>query len=352
MATDTGSATAVSKPSRRSPGGPQRRAAVTRPAAALGAALAAALLSGAGAGAAVPAGAAPAVGYRQIDLGTLGGQSSFATGINNRGTVVGRAQTPDGVYHGFAWRHGKMTDLGQFNPMRINDRGQIVGTRDDVDGTFLWSRGRLVPLGNSISYPIGINERGQILGQQTGANGLSRPVIWSKGKVRVLPLDTASGINNRGQVSGGRLVDAGGFHASLWYRGKVTDLGAAAFNRSNTYAINSRGWVIGWRFSAQQDERATLWRHGVSTDLGTLGGDSSTAVEINDRGVILLTSHLPDGTEHPALWRRGALTDLSAAGVEGDLAGYNNRGEIAGSIRPVFGTAHAVVYRPKIRTSR
>lgn len=298
---------------------------------------------------ATPASAAPAVNYRQIDLGTLGGQSSFATAINNRGTVVGRAQTPDGAYHGFAWRHGKIIDLGQFNPMRINDRDQIVGTRDDLDGTFLWSRGRLVPLGNSISYPIGINDRGQILGQQSGENGFSQPVIWSKGKVRALPLDTASGINNRGQVSGGRLVGAGGFHAALWYRGKVTDLGAAAFDRSNTYAINSRGWVIGWMFSAQQDERATLWRRGVSTDLGTLGGNVTTAIDINDRGVILVMSQVPDGNSHPARWQRGVLTDLSSAGIEGDLAGYNNRGEIAGSIRPVFGTAHAVLYRPSRR---
>lgn len=37
------------------------------------------------------------------DLRTLGGTNSEASGVNERGTVVGRAQAADGTYHAFAW---------------------------------------------------------------------------------------------------------------------------------------------------------------------------------------------------------------------------------------------------------
>jgi probable HAF family extracellular repeat protein len=308
--------------------------------------LATSVFAGAGPAAANRASQA-AAGYRLIDLGTLGGESSFATAMNDRGAVVGRAQTADGAYHGFVWRDGAMADLGLFSPMDINNRGQIVGTRDDADGAYLWSRGTLLPLG-SLRFATAINDRGQVVGLRAVDGGLDVPALWSKGIVRTLPLDTVSDINNRSQISGGRAFGTAGFHASVWRRGSVTDLGAAAFDRSNTYRINDNGWVIGWTFSAQQFERGALWRHGIRTDLGTLGGESTHAVAINDRGVILAASQLSDGFVHPALWRRGVLTDLTTAGVQADadLADYNNRGEIAGSIRPVFGVAHAVVYRP------
>lgn len=37
------------------------------------------------------------------DLGTLGGKSSFVSGLNNRGQAVGSSETPDGRFHAFFW---------------------------------------------------------------------------------------------------------------------------------------------------------------------------------------------------------------------------------------------------------
>ena len=287
-----------------------------------------------------------ALHYRLVDLGTLGGESSYATAVNDRGWVVGMAQTATGTYHGFVWRRGAMTDLGLFTPTDINNWGQVVGTRTDSDRVHLWSRGHMRALGRRFTFPVAINDRGQVVGHQTVADRPPVPARWSKGTIRTLPLDDVSGINDRGLISGGRTLGTEGFHAGVWRRGRVTDLGAAAFNRSNSYGINNRGWVIGWVFSAQQDERGALWRHGTRTDLGTLGGDHTHAVAINDRGVILVTSQLASRLEHPALWRHGRLIDLSPAGVHDDVSDLNDRGEIVGSIRPVFGISHAVIYRP------
>jgi probable HAF family extracellular repeat protein len=62
------------------------------------------------------------------DLGTLGGRDSRALDINDRGQVVGWAETPTGS-RGFLWQNGVMASLGcAGEPMAINDRGEIVGS--------------------------------------------------------------------------------------------------------------------------------------------------------------------------------------------------------------------------------
>lgn len=79
-------------------------------------------------------------GVGMSDLGTLGGQDSFVTGINNRGQVVGGSliDNDNPLYHGFLYTDGGMIDLSlldvvvaagwtQFQPTAINDNGQITG---------------------------------------------------------------------------------------------------------------------------------------------------------------------------------------------------------------------------------
>ena len=73
------------------------------------------------------------------DLGTLGGPSSYAYGVNDAGQVVGSSNVigPDGA-HAFVYRDGAMRDLNDLaqaadagwvlNSARaINASGQIVG---------------------------------------------------------------------------------------------------------------------------------------------------------------------------------------------------------------------------------
>jgi probable HAF family extracellular repeat protein len=67
-----------------------------------------------------------------IDLGTIGGNGSEATGINNEGQVVGYSYTSSGLAHAFIWNSGTMTDLGTLGgnnsvAFDINDAGQVVG---------------------------------------------------------------------------------------------------------------------------------------------------------------------------------------------------------------------------------
>ena len=46
------------------------------------------------------------------DLGTLGGNLSFAYAISNRGQIVGYSKTASGEDRAFLWEDGTMADLG------------------------------------------------------------------------------------------------------------------------------------------------------------------------------------------------------------------------------------------------
>src|ERR1035441_101578 len=112
--------------------------------------------------------------YSVKTLGTLGGTSSDATGINNKGWVTGYASlTGDTVVHASLWRNGVITDLGTLGGVNSNvnwpvknDRGLIAGfaqtsTMDPLGETactfgvpdshqtclgFLWQHGVMTPL--------------------------------------------------------------------------------------------------------------------------------------------------------------------------------------------------------------
>ncbi len=74
---------------------------------------------------------------QMTDVGTLGGSCSIAYDINDLGYVVGGADTTAGIQHAFLYTSGKMQDLNDLIPAGsgwelsvatgINDRGQIVG---------------------------------------------------------------------------------------------------------------------------------------------------------------------------------------------------------------------------------
>jgi probable HAF family extracellular repeat protein len=124
------------------------------------------------------------------DLGNLGSTPNDATSVNNRGEVVGTAQSPkDGTLHTFLWtKDTGMQDLGAFPGAvltvagcchTINNRGEVVGF--SIDGTTFSSRALIwqgkVPMDLNDFIPAGspwylqnassINDAGEIVGWGT-----------------------------------------------------------------------------------------------------------------------------------------------------------------------------------------
>jgi probable HAF family extracellular repeat protein len=103
-----------------------------------------------------------------IDLGSLGGASSYAFGLNNPTLshtvqVVGQADTGatdsggKAIDHAFLWQDGTMTDLGTLGgndsaARAINNSSQVVGWANTTGGAtdaFSWQNGIMTDLGQA-----------------------------------------------------------------------------------------------------------------------------------------------------------------------------------------------------------
>ena len=218
------------------------------------------------------------------DLGTLGGLFSAATGINDRGQVVGYSQTADGQDHAFLWQDGRMTDLGyDFGPVtafQINNRGQISGAMATATGihAFLLSHGTLTNLGalaGGYSAATGINDHSWIVGISPSAA-------------------------NPGSL--------GGF---LWYGGKMTELVGSGDAVATPVAINDKDQTLGSSYSPSLGRTSfCIWlpngspidlsSHGIAR--GGPGSGTSQVTDINDRDQITGTYYVAPGQPEPVLF--------------------------------------------------
>jgi probable HAF family extracellular repeat protein len=152
-----------------------------------------------------------------IDMGTFGGAYSRAHALNNRGDVVGEAQTVSGSYRAFVWSRtqGMRSLPGEPSAAYgINDRQEIAGVRDGQ--AVVWRRGGQVEeLGVRGEYANGsvatdINELSQVVGYAWPGNTEEHAFFWTaeKGMLDLGSLDTetcasaAARINNAGQIIG------------------------------------------------------------------------------------------------------------------------------------------------------
>jgi probable HAF family extracellular repeat protein len=234
-----------------------------------------------------------------VDIGSLGGGSSAAFGVNDSGQVVGWSEVITGqAPHAFVWTLSEgMTDLGtlgdpswQSVATAINESGQIVGwSRSSKLGdvhAFSWTAGGgmvdLGTLGGTRSSAEAVSDSGQVVGSSHLAGDAEmRAFSW-----------TTTGMVNLGVLTSG------------------STLSAAA-------GVNSSGQVVGYSYLHPAPEpHAVSWTSGGALiDLGTLGGTTSAAAAINESGLIAGYSTLADGTQHAVVWSIGVATpeDIVAA---------------------------------------
>jgi probable HAF family extracellular repeat protein len=246
------------------------------------------------------------------------------------------AGTPTGqICKGFRWQNGQMTALqpfpGGFSSYAtgVNNQGQVVG----------WAE-------NGVHDPT-CNPQFQIL--------QFRAAIWQPdGRMQELPplpgdsTSAAVAINDLGQVvgiSGDCGVAVGSVsarHAVLWQNGVPTDLGNIGGDAWNTpTAINNHGTIVGFANTAPGTARtyeAFIWTQaGGMKSLGKFSDAlRSAAFGINEKGQVvgLAVGGGPFGIR-PVLWAENLMIDLNSLALPGSpyllLAGdINQSGVIVG----------------------
>lgn len=302
---------------------------------------------------------AAAQGYAIEDLSASGGYAdSLASGINAAGLVTCIAfSSGQNATYGFLWNNGTAQHLGTLGgkscrALGINDSAQVVGQATMADGrvhAFLWANAGmqdLGTLGGRESTASGINSAGQVAGTSAPpGTGVWRACRWSEGGMEELGTlggrsSWAYGINDVGDVVGFSLTSGGkAVHAFRWSHGVMQDLGTLGGTRSLALGINGAGQVVGWTETGGRGAiRAFRWSEGVMRDLGTLGGRFSFAHAINDAGEVVGSSTTV-GIENPRAFLytdRTGLVDLNtridpASGWELQSGyGINAAGQIVG----------------------
>jgi len=223
-------------------------------------------------------------------LPTLGGYQGFATSVNNVGQAVGWAETPvhDPTcnapqvlqFRAVLWDTKKGTTQ-ELPPLPgdstsaatgINNRGQVVGISGDCDiavgqlsarHSVLWEKNTVIDigdLGGDVWHtPMDIDDAGDVV-------GFSNPL-------GIIGIDFNP-------------------HAFLWTKsGGIRDLGTLPGDaNSQGLGVNSSLQVVG--VSSGALNRAFLWENGVMQDLNALVGPNFpdlliVAQHINEEGVIV-----------------------------------------------------------------
>ena len=259
---------------------------------------------------------------RVLRLPTLGGDSADPRQINVWEQIIGQSQLPSGLWHATRWDHGRPIDLGTLGggssfAGSLNDRGDAAGNSAVLDlydfHAAAWFNGKPVNLsldGEIQSYANGINNRGQVTGITNYADGTWHSFIWKDGARTELPRPSgdvfSSFINNPGTVCGGANFPTG-FHAYTYHHGKdLVDLDpTSVWWWSSCNGMNDWDHAVG-SFAGAVGNHAFLWRNA-------------------DEGMIDLNSRIPpnSGTSLFTADNINAVGQITAAGyVDGQLHGF------------------------------
>ena len=173
-----------------------------------------------------------------IGLGTLGGNSSIATAINDHGQVVGYSRNSQGEYRAFSWtKAGGMVDLGfdqSALPRGISPGGAVVGdiatgfspTNVEILNAFYWNGGEPQVLssgGNLSSSAVAINVNDRVTGwfgppNQLPTMGKQRGFVWDP-NTNTYTLSNELNVWANARNNKGLVVGQLGYQACRWITG-------------------------------------------------------------------------------------------------------------------------------------
>lgn len=344
-----------------------------------------------------PGGAATrSTSVTRVDLGTLGGASSYAAGINNSNMVVGWSETSSGTTHAFRWTAADgMVDLGTLPGDAMSravavldgatqDGAQILGVSGD-DGRWtpvVWSasgsiRALPIPLipGFTLAMPADFNARGDVVGLD--AIGFQHGWIWSETDGKYDLSANLVGGSNEGGATG---ITASGlvvltamaatcriavscWRTYLWSKtAGYLALGTPGNDPEatvNGFALNESGTVVGSTISGRQDgSRPYRWAAATGFTLlanySTDGSSYGYATAANSSGTVVGADFEPaSGSIVASRWlASGGIVKLSPNDPNPSIAvAISNLGTITGWIATSNGANHAVVWQPSSQAS-
>ena len=296
------------------------------------------------------------------DIGTLGGNMSYALGINDSGVVAGYSYLSDNTTtHAFLWTAaGGMVDISaglqpgtssqaNFVNVRGNVAGtSLVGTRPQVPAARIGHRWSLLPSfrKDNRNYGFGINKLEQVTGQQYGDPDLYvHAFLWdlragTKAILQSIPRGgvntVGNAINDRSHVTGtGDNPAIGGYEALLWTSTTampilIGQLGTDGYTAGE--GINKNDEVVGLNSPTLA---GFYWNASTGiVPLQSLGGTVSAALGINDTGMISGYGGTATGIVHAVRWSHytDAPLDLGTllSGGNSYARGINNLGQVVG----------------------
>lgn len=321
--------------------------------------------------------------YSLTDLGTLGGNNSSATGVNDFGQVTGEASTGLGLIHAFlsGTGGGALKDLGTLGGdgsigRAVNDKGQVTGDSDvngytkaflseDNGGTLK----NLGSLGGSYSSGGAVNGLGQVAGDATTAQNTADHVFLSgTGGSPLTDAGTlpgafhinATGLNDAGQITGYSNNGQTEAYISAPGGGDLRGLGTlSGGSKSYAVGINGEGQVVGFsNFGVNGNPSSGFHAFlsepngGTLTDLGTLGTGSSYGGGVNDSGQVVGSYAFGSYGTHAFLFANGQMADLNdliapdANFTLDSASGISDTGFIVGTGTTMDGYTHAFLLAP------
>jgi probable HAF family extracellular repeat protein len=255
-------------------------------------------------------------------LGTFGGNSSSALTINEAGQICLSVLFADDSDPGhtptsqrtLVYKNGEVTDIGTLDgnwtsPSDMNEAGDVVGRStlagDSNEHAFLYADGRMTDLGTLANF---------------GDSG-----AWAVSENRH--------VHGYSQVPGSDQMPFVRM-PFVYQNGAMAALGSLGGSVTNVLGMNQSGRIYGEATLSDETWRAFVYEDGVMTDLGTLGGSKTVPRDMNDVGDVIGYSFLPgDGTFHAFLYSNGTMKDLGSPRPSGssNAVDINELGHVLGN---------------------